>query len=53
MRGEIPSFIIKMRTIKINIDDKVFKKLERKKKELGLSWDKLIVNAVLQNEKNK
>ena len=42
-----------MRTIKINVDDKVFAKLEKKKKELNLSWDKLIINSILKNENKK
>ena len=37
-----------MRTIKINIDNKVFKKLEKLKKKSKLAWDKFIVNSILK-----
>lgn len=36
-----------MRTIKINLEDEVFKVLEEAKERSGLAWDKFIIKSIV------
>jgi len=41
------------RQIKINIENAEFQELEKVKKKLGLSWERLIKDSILKKENKK